>query len=71
MYSSVYGICHRKKLLMRISPLVRINRSGSGMGPVSVLAAIIDSSISASLQRPAFTFRAMSRTVLTMSRRPL
>ena len=28
--NSEYAICHNKKLLTRISPLVRINRSGSG-----------------------------------------
>ena len=29
--SSVWAICHNRKLLMRCSPLVRIKRSGSGM----------------------------------------
>ena len=56
---------------MRSSPLVRINRSGSGIDRVESLSATAFSSTAAGLSAPLAASSAMARAATAMSHRPL
>ena len=68
-FNSVYAICHSKKLEIRISPDVRMSRSGSGQGAVYSRSAIVRSSISSGTSRRSAMSAAISRTARTISAR--